>query len=220
MSDLSDEYRDALIEIFNIGIGRAASALADMCQHEVVMTVPHIQLLDAGDHLPDGIQGLPERRQSVGVEMAFDGVIEARSVLIFAERGALDMVRLVTGNLQDHRALSDLEYEAISEIGNVMLNHWIGAIAELLGEEVSSGLPTILHGSSTELAADLLPVFQESVMLAQIRLGVVDTGIDGWLLVTLQSPSIHEFVERMLKAYWGVNFPGEQSAGDRAASSP
>ncbi|UUZ47426.1 chemotaxis protein CheC [Massilia sp. B-10] len=49
MFNLSELQHDALVEIFNIGVGHAARAMSDIVNEEVTMSVPHITFLNRAD---------------------------------------------------------------------------------------------------------------------------------------------------------------------------
>lgn len=200
---LSDNEIDALTEVFNIGIGQAGSALAEICGKEVHMDVPAMRLIPA-EMVQNLDLGQEERRHCVGVRMDFRGFINASGVLLFAERGALDLIRLVTRQAGGHgSAMSDLEIEAISEIGNIMFNYWLGAIANLLGEEVISDLPQVEQGPYRDL---LLQIDHDAehlpMLLVHVDLKVNDTAIEGRFLIALRSPTLKEFAHRILDQYF------------------
>ena len=43
---LNDLQQDALLEIFNIGVGKAAAALSKMTSEEVLLSVPTLEFLE------------------------------------------------------------------------------------------------------------------------------------------------------------------------------
>jgi chemotaxis protein CheC len=49
MLELSELQHDALVEIFNIGVGQAARAMSEIVSEEVTMSVPSIRFLNRAD---------------------------------------------------------------------------------------------------------------------------------------------------------------------------
>ena len=49
MVNLSELENDALVEIFNIGVGHAAAAMSEIVNEEVTMSVPSITFLNRAD---------------------------------------------------------------------------------------------------------------------------------------------------------------------------
>ena len=80
---LNELELDALTELVNLGISRAATSLADMVREEVTLTVPRVALVSRDQ----AIQTLGERESAnlVAVHQTFDGDISGRALLIFPE---------------------------------------------------------------------------------------------------------------------------------------
>lgn len=45
MTDLTDLQRDALLEIFNIGVGNAANSMSQLINEEIRLSVPKLQIV-------------------------------------------------------------------------------------------------------------------------------------------------------------------------------
>src|SRR6185369_9681701 len=93
---LSELELDALTELVNLGVSRAAANLALMVHEEVVLSVPKVALLSR----QEAIRTLKEResRNLVAVHQVFDGDIAGRALLIFPEEQSLELVRSVVGS--------------------------------------------------------------------------------------------------------------------------
>ncbi len=92
---LSELEIDALTELVNLGVSRAATNLAVMVREEVTLTVPKVALLSRSE----AIRTLAERetRDLVAVHQTFDGAIVGRALLIFPEANSLELVRSLVG---------------------------------------------------------------------------------------------------------------------------
>ena len=92
---LSELELDALTELVNLGVSRAATNLAVMVREEVTLTVPKVALMGR----TDAIRTLSEResRDLVAVHQTFDGAIVGRALLIFPEENSLELVRSLVG---------------------------------------------------------------------------------------------------------------------------
>ena len=82
---------DALTELVNLGVSRAAASLATMAGEEVLLTVPAISTVTS-EQAAEMIGG---RRvgELVAVEQAFDGDFAGRALLIFPEARSLGVSR-------------------------------------------------------------------------------------------------------------------------------
>lgn len=192
MTDLDDLQRDALGELFNLGVGRAAHSLSQMVQDEVELDAPVIALVRTED-VARTLLGAEFREVSM-VSMEFSGPFDAQAILLFPERNALAIVsHMVDPNIPPEE-LSEFEEEALCEIGNIILNACISALADEFGVEFQGGLP-VHHFSDTES----LPLFEKSseqvVLLLQINLAIRQEQIEGHLLFLLSVSSMKALLD-------------------------
>jgi chemotaxis protein CheC len=140
---------DALTELVNIGVSRAAASLRSMIGQEILLSVPSVQIvtrLDAariiGDRNDDKL---------VAVHQAFSGDIAGHALLIFPETNSLELVRAVTGGELPLEDIIELEQEALAETGNIILNGCLATIANQLQRSLKMSLPEIIRGSGADL---------------------------------------------------------------------
>ncbi len=115
MHNLSELQQDALLEIFNVSIGRAASAMSDMVSETINMSVPAMQFLtrkEAGD-----ILDLKGRRRICSVAQGFAGSFSGEAVLMFPEENSLEIVRMMLGSTIPLAHLTELEQDALVRLG-------------------------------------------------------------------------------------------------------
>jgi chemotaxis protein CheC len=180
---------DALTELVNLGISRAATSLADMVREEVTLTVPRVALLDRDD----AIRTLGERESSnlVAVHQTFDGDICGRALLIFPEAKSLELVRAIVGGELSIEDIIELEQEALAETGNVILNGCLATIANQLERNLKISLPEVLHGQSSQFFnLEPPPEPGDTVMLIYIDFTVRHRDIQGYIAMLLDMPSI------------------------------
>lgn len=140
MITLTDDERDAVTELLNIGVGRAAAAFSRMIGEEIRMSVPSIEVcggVDAAALLRERLPGALG-----GVVQTFDGLFNGVAALIFPERQSLQIVRTILGR-GDYplEEITELEQETFLEIGNIVLNHCLGTVSNTLGLSCRSSLP-------------------------------------------------------------------------------
>jgi CheY-specific phosphatase CheX len=128
---------DALTELVNLGVSKAATNLAQMVHEEVVLTVPSVALLGRQEAIR--VLGEREAKELVAVHQVFEGDITGRVLLIFPEEKSLELVRAVTGGELSVEELIELEQEALAETGNVILNGCLATIANLLARRCWNG---------------------------------------------------------------------------------
>ena len=135
---LDAEQIDALSEIFNIGVGKAAAAMGALMHDEVLLSVPHVSIFTVSE----AAQQLGAAGSTMyGVRQPFRGTFNGDALLIFPGHKSLEIVRIVAGQSMPGEDLSAIEQDAMTEVGNVMLNACIAALSDLLGNEFQLSPP-------------------------------------------------------------------------------
>ncbi len=152
MTWLLDEIdRDAVTEMVNIAIGRAAASLSQLVEDELRLSVPFIDLLtpeQAGERLERETKGA----DTVAVRQHFDGHMTGDILLIFPERRSLDLVRSMLHGQVPLDQLTELEREALLEVGNIVLNACLGSLSNQLGLPLESSLPIYVRARGARAA--------------------------------------------------------------------
>ena len=92
-TDLTELELDALTELVNLGVSRAAHSLREMVGEQVLLSVPRVSLVSRTEAI--GILGEREDSRLVAVHQVFQGDITGRALLIFPETKSLELVRAV-----------------------------------------------------------------------------------------------------------------------------
>ena len=189
---LSEDQLDALVEIFNISIGRAAAALSSIVNEEITLAVPSLQFLqasEAGQRL-----GFDSHR-IFGVVQDFDGPFQTEAILMFPEDRSLEIVRKMLGESYSIDELSDLEQEAMAEIGNILLNACMGSIANLTNAHFDSTLPEVRLGFGDDLLRVKERCANDTVLLVYIDFIIATRTIQGYMAFLMDVPSINGLIE-------------------------
>jgi len=149
--ELTSEQRDALTEIVNVGVGRAASALNDLIKGHVELKVPHVDLLSF-DTVGTALQGLARDPVS-SVQMGFKGSLEGSAFLVFPQQSAAELVGLVSGSGSGPVDLDSIQASTLTEIGNIVISGVMGTLASLLDKAVRYSLPVYERHPLLELLA-------------------------------------------------------------------
>jgi hypothetical protein len=88
---LTELERDALGEIANIAMGRAANSIRQMVGHHVLLSVPAVEILSK--QLAAQVVGTPDNRILVAIRQDFTGAFSGRALLIFPETSGLELMR-------------------------------------------------------------------------------------------------------------------------------
>ena len=187
--ELTELELDALTEIVNLGVSKAATSLALMVHDEVVLSVPKVALLTR----EEAIRMLSKREGNklVGVHQIFEGDITGRALLIFPEERSLDLVRCVIGGNLSLEEIIELEQEALAEIGNVILNSCLATIANTLESSLRISLPEVLRGECERFfMLEPPPEPSSSVMFMAINFSVRTKNLEGYIAMLMDIPSL------------------------------
>ncbi|MET0709814.1 MAG: chemotaxis protein CheC [Tardiphaga sp.] len=199
---LSELQLDALTELVNIGVSKAAANLREMVGAQVHLSVPTVELVTRGR----AIAILAERESTnlVAVHQVFEGDIGGRALLIFPETKSLELVRAITGGDLPLEDIIELEQEALAETGNVLLNSCLATIANMLHRSLKMSLPEVLRGNAaTFFSLTPAPEAGDVVMFLYITFAVRERDISGYIAMIMDMPSLtalthllDDFIER------------------------
>ncbi len=191
MIELDDLQRDALSEMFNIGVGRAASSLSLIVHDEVELTAPGIMFMNPSEVSAQVTGG--DSHQLSMVSQNYSGPFDAKAMLLFPEENALTIVGLMIGSNMSPEELSDFAQEAMCEVGNIILNACISAMADLFEVEFEGSLPEhqLGDGDALDLGGD---GGSHVVLVLQVALNVRKSEIKGNLLFLMSVSSLNELL--------------------------
>ena len=187
---LTELERDALTEIINIGVSRAAKNLSRMVKDQVHLAVPRTEIMTRDS----AVEWLSRRENSslVAVGQDFRGSFSGQALLIFPEKTSLELVRSILDDTLSLDEIVDLEQEALAEIGNVVLNGCLVVMANMLKESLNMSLPRVMRGNSQVvlLGDDEEEDPGEMVLFLTIDFAVRARSINGYIALLMDLPSI------------------------------
>lgn len=189
--DLNELQRDALGEVFNIGVGRAASSLSQIVNDTVLLSAPEVTLVRRQD--ASRVLLGSEFRQFSTVSQNFSGAFEAEAMLIFPESNALEIVRLMVGPHMSIEELSEFEQEAMCEVGNIILNACMSALADLFHIALNGTLPLHRFGDTDSLA--FLGGEDQMVLVLQVDMTISQQRVQGHILFLLSVVSMQSMLD-------------------------
>lgn len=189
MNHLSDLHLDALAEVFSIGAGRAALSLSEIVGDEVRISVPSVQIINSED-INATTLSLNSGRFGA-VTQHFSGPFDAEAVLLFTEEQALKIVSDMMDSQMSIEQLAEFEHEAMCELGNIILNACLSAMADMLIFTLESSLPDYTVASADEILYRLKQNSdQPYVLVLHIDLAIEKRHTAGNLVFLLSSSSL------------------------------
>jgi len=193
--------RDALTELVNIGVSRAAASLRKMVGAEVLLSVPSVEVI--GHRRAAALIGEREAGELVAVMQEFSGAFHGRAMLLFPQANGLELVRAVLGESMAEADAVGMETEALAETGNVILNSCLATMANMLKRSLTMSLPRVVRGEGTFLLA--AEGEEGLVLFLYINFSVRDRSIRGYIAMVMDLTSlealkelVRDFIERVM----------------------
>jgi chemotaxis protein CheC len=203
--DLTPQQQDALIELLNIGFGRAAASLSHLTGHRVVLEVPQVSI--------HPIEMLGETLEKVvnqdvaSVHQIFSGPVAGDALLILDHAAAGILKELLTDEPSLPLPVDASGREVLTEVGNILLNACLGTFGNLLDVQVSFSIPHLNLDALNTVLRSLL-VKREGMRYALVvhaGFRLRDAAVTGYLVIVLSVASL----DRLIKAveHWekGLN---------------
>jgi chemotaxis protein CheC len=193
---LNDIQLDALTEIFNIGAGRAAASLSDIVGDEVLLSVPRVKFYRASE-VNANILALTSARLG-SVQQKFKGPFSMAASLLFTEERALEIVQEMLGSQVQMEDLIEYEQEAMCEVGNIILNACLSAMADMLGIAFESTLPEYSSDVPDLVIERIVSDIDNPVLLIlHMNMLIEKRRSQGTLIFWLSSSSLEEMVHHL-----------------------
>jgi chemotaxis protein CheC len=189
--------QDILQETGNIGAAHAATALGQLLERSVMISVPDVR--EASAEEVAGLAGDPEALVA-GVAFHVVGDASARILFWLSRKAALELVDLLLRNpVGTTKVLSDLGNSTIKETGNILASAYLNGLSEFCGLLLLPSVPALtfdLSGAVLELAAEGIERTAAGKLLSVgIDVAVEGTGINGKLFLFLDESSEPVLVE-------------------------
>jgi chemotaxis protein CheC len=137
---LSEDQRDALQEITNIGMGQAGASVAEILGEFVHLSVPRI-LIIRPELIPAAMARIVGGKLVSAVRQGFFGGFRGEAVLIFPDTDWTELEALMGySNLQDET----VQQELLLDLTNVLVGACLGGLTQQINLELRFSAPSML----------------------------------------------------------------------------
>lgn len=198
---LNDRQEDALKEYMNLFIGQAGSLLSEMLNKKIKLTTPKILYVKPEQENQE-IDEKPSILNSyvVSSSIEFGSAFSGTAQLIFPTPSSQMLVKLCLGEEDDIDTgdnLTDIEYDVIREIGNVLLNSVLGGLGNLLEVRLDYSLPEVQSYFFPEKEKEMLYNEDTYTFIILNSFSVEEVHIDGVIIMVLNMESILELIKKL-----------------------
>ena len=191
---LTPIQQDALVELLNIGFGRAGASLSQLTGQRVILEVPSVTVHEIAE-LSSALQQVI-RDEVATVHQIFSGPVSGDALLLLDHQGAALLKELLTDEPALPLAIDASAREVLTEVGNILQNACLGTFGNLLKVQVSFSIPRLnletLGGVIESLRVNNEGVRYALVVHAGFRLR--DREVKGYLVIVLSVSSLDRLV--------------------------
>ena len=139
--ELNSLELDTLREIGSMGTGNAATALSEMLQREVHITLPEVRIMGYNEAI-EWIGGPEEITAGVLVKMGgqINGIMLSCQPIDFVN---IVLESVMGESVTDYSQLEEMENSCLVEVGNIMISSFINALSGLSDMDITLTVPAL-----------------------------------------------------------------------------
>jgi len=180
--EMSQEYFDILRELGNIGAGNATTALAQMLQCKVDMSVPKVGLLEFRE-VGEAMGG--EEQIMAGIYLGVEGDITGSIMFLLEKNSARFLVSKLMGMEMEGEEFSEMEFSAMKEVGNIITGAYLNSLSSLTNLKIFPTVPDVavdMAGAIMSVPAIQFGAVGDRMLLIQTQF-FDEVAIDGYFIL-------------------------------------
>ena len=198
---LSPLQKDALVEILNTHIGKAASSLSDMVNQKVILSVPEIELKISSDlnFYQFEKEGIFSNSEVVMSSIKFGNAFKGDANIVFPMLNVKELVNACMGIESEagNTKLTNDDFDVIKEVCNVVLNALIGEFGNLLDVRLEYTSPKIDFALISSLEQSGIIPQNTYVLILYTSFFLAKSQVRGLILITLSEESVKLLLDKI-----------------------
>lgn len=191
MTTITEDQLDFLKEVFNLGVGRAAASLSELAnnKYEVLLTLPHLHIFSNEEM----IQFLTKENKGLitCVSQKYTGKFAGTANMIYSQDAILKLVSMMLGTKIPDELLSELEIDALMEVGNILNNACLSALSKMFKEEIETSLPKINSGTAIELFKENSDKSEYRIAFLSSEFNIQEENINGYISLSIETDQMN-----------------------------
>ena len=186
---------DALTELINIGVGKAAGMLNQILEAHVHLQVPAIKIFPHSQ-IEKVLSHAATTSLSV-VSLAFKGSFSGTALLAFPSDSASSLVNIVAGDESDIYDLDSTRVGALTEVGNIVLNGVMGSVSNVLKKRLMYSIPVYVEDTIEHLLCEDGMEANATIILAKTELTIKKFQIRGDIILLFRVDLFNTLIETL-----------------------
>lgn len=192
---------DILKELFNISVGKAADMLSEIINKKIVLSVPDVEILGIKNKeikLNNCIPKVLDGTLMVS-SISFEKNLTGKANLIFPVNKMRTFINLCLNEEENiyQMNFTDVDFDIIKEVGNIILNCIIGEVGNFLAINVTYTLPEVKVFNRIDFSKDIENNDDIHILLLYITFEIDDTEIEGAIIIDLSFNSLNELMKKI-----------------------
>ncbi len=194
--ELTLRHREALAELINIGYARAGKSLSELTGERIVLNAPMVEIhsIDVVRvALNDLIKG-----EVASVHQVFSGPVAGHALLLVSNETADALTSTLVAGVPSNEQPA-ARREALTEVGNILLQASMGLCGELLQVHVSFTVPRLEIETIDDMLNSICVNNKELqfAVLVRTRFELQDSQVSGYIVVILGVTSFSRLLDEL-----------------------
>ena len=196
--NITEETKDMLCELMNMGIGEASIALSETLNQYITLKVPEVLILTFDEML--AFVNSHETKNYVHVIQKMHGTIKGLGVLSFPLENGKALVDTLLQNDAESEGdeFTSWEIEAIQEVGNMVINSLGMAIADTTGIKIRYELPEIFFSENIYPVSKVPEQEEDIFCFATTTFYVKNLDVLGCVNLVLTNKSVQVISDKLI----------------------
>lgn len=178
-------FQDALNELGNIGAGNAATALSQMMQTTIRLSVTTVRLVTIAD-----IAKLIDAQDTAltGVHLHIVGDIKGSMFFLLRSEAVDSLVSAMMCGMDPSTIPDEMKQSALQEVGNIITASYINSISQMTNLVIDESVPTVITDTVDNIFK-LSNVSTDKLLFVQSKLRADGAAVEGFFVFVPDQPS-------------------------------
>ncbi|MFN3985001.1 MAG: hypothetical protein ACK4KV_05905 [Rhodocyclaceae bacterium] len=184
---MTDDQRDALQEVANIGMGQAGASIASLLNEFVELSIPRVAVVGPNE-IADVLTRFVGDRPVSCVRQGFYGTFRGEALAIFDVADSSVLAHSLGYDSSTDRLVN---CEILLDIANVLVGACLGYVGKLLGSEMGFSAPSLLgEGLLASQLLDPARLTADSALCLEVQLRIKERQFDCHLVALMPEAEI------------------------------
>lgn len=197
LEQINKMYPDVLTEIGNIGAGNATTAVANMLNVKINMSVPHVELTPV-EKIVSAIGS--EDEVVVGIMLGVENDITGSMMFLMDLPSAHHLVNRLMMRDPDYKGdFDEMDLSAIKEIGNIIAGAYLSALSGLTNLKITPTVPYVaidMAGAILSVPAIQFGMVGDNALMIKTEMGD-DLDIAGYYILMPEGDSYQKILKAL-----------------------